>query len=170
MTDTADPRTLPQPGGRPAHLSTGDPVVMSSAAAADVRSSDRTKPIEPAASVGELLSRVTDDFSQLVRTHVELAKVEIKDEVTRAGKGAGMLTGGAVAALFSVLMLSLALAWALAEVIDAGWAFLIVGLLWAGGAAALAMTGRRELKTVSAVPEVTKQTVQDDVQWAKEQR
>jgi hypothetical protein len=81
-----------------------------------------------------------------------------------------MLTGGAVAALFSVLMLSLALAWALAEVIDAGWAFLIVGLLWAGGAAVLAMTGRRELKTVSAVPEVTKQTVQDDVQWAKEQR
>jgi uncharacterized membrane protein YqjE len=166
-------RTMAARTNGPTHLSTADPVVASSTTTEHLRTAQpdtATQPIEPDASVGELLSRVTDDFSQLVRTHVELAKVEIKDEVTRASKGAGMLTGGAVAALFSVLMLSLALAWGLAEIIDAGWAFLIVGLLWAAGAAVLAMTGRKELKTVSPVPEVTKQTVQDDVQWAKEQR
>lgn len=129
-----------------------------------------TEPIAPDASIGELLSRVTDDFNQLVRSHVELAKVEIKEEVSRAGKGAGMLTGGAVAALFSLLMLSLALAWGLAELVDAGWAFLIVGLLWGAAAGALALIGRNELKTVTPVPEVTRQTVHDDVEWAKEQR
>ncbi len=129
-----------------------------------------TRPIEPDASVGELLSRVTDDFSQLVRTHVELAKVEIKEEVTRAGRGAGFLTGGAVAALFAVLMLSFAMAWGLAELIDAGWAFLVVGLVWAAVAAALALTGRRELQAVDPVPEATAATIQDDIEWAKEQR
>jgi len=129
-----------------------------------------TSPMEADASIGELLSRVTEDFSQLVRTHVELAKVEIKDEVSRAGKGAGMLTGGAVAGLFALMMLSMALAWGLAEIVDAGWAFLIVGLLWAAGAAFLATTGRKELQSVTPVPEVSKQTVRDDVQWAKEQR
>lgn len=167
MTDTLSTRTTR--GASASHLSEDDPVVMGTTSADHLRGSD-TEPIEPDASVGELLSRVTDDFSQLVSTHVELAKVEIKDEIARAGKGAGMLTAGAVSALFSLLMLSLALAWALAEIMDAGWAFLLVGLLWAAGAAVLAMTGRKELQTVSPVPEVTKQTVQDDVQWAKEQR
>ena len=131
---------------------------------------DPTLPLEPDASMGELLSRVSEDFSQLVRTHVELAKAEIKEEVGRAGKGAGLLTGGAMAAMFALLMLSFAMAWGLAEMVDAGWAFLIVGLVWAGVAAGMAMAGRDRLKAVRPVPEVTKQTVQDDVEWAKEQR
>lgn len=131
---------------------------------------DPAQMVEPDASIGELLNRVTDDVNRLVRTHVELAKTEIKDEVARAGKGAGMITGGAMAAMFALLMLSLALAWGLAEVIDAGWAFLVVGLIWAAVAAGLALVGREQLKTVHPVPEVTKQTVEEDVQWAKEQR
>src|SRR3546814_10144910 len=98
--------------------------------------------------ISDLRGRVTDDFSQHVRAHVDLAKVEIKDEVARAGKGAGMLTGGAIAALFAAMMLSLALAWGLAEVMDAGWAFLIVGLVWTAAAAVLAYVGRNELKAV----------------------
>jgi uncharacterized membrane protein YqjE len=129
-----------------------------------------TRPIEPDASVGDLLSRVTDDFSQLVRSHVELAKVEIKDEVARAGRGAGLLTGGAVAGLFALLMLSFAFAWALAETIDAGWAFLVVGLVWAAVAAGLALVGKRQLQAVEPIPETTTQTIRDDIQWAKEQR
>jgi uncharacterized membrane protein YqjE len=129
-----------------------------------------TQPIEPDASVGELLSRVTDDFSNLVRTHVDLAKVEIKEEVARAGKGAGLLTGGAIAGLYAVLMLSFAAAWGLAELVDAGWAFLIVGLVWAAVAAGLALTGRKELRTVDPIPPTTAQTVKDDIEWAKEQR
>ncbi|MET0727007.1 MAG: phage holin family protein [Acidimicrobiales bacterium] len=131
---------------------------------------DPTKPIQPDASIGDLLGQVTDDFSQLVRTHIELAKVEIKEEVTRAGKGAGFLTGGAVAGLLAITMLSFALAWGLAEVVDAGFGFLIVGLLWSAVAAVLALSGRKKLQEVHPVPEVTKQTVQEDVQWAKEQR
>ena len=131
---------------------------------------DATEPLEPDASIGELLGRITDDFGQLVRTHVELAKVEVKEEVARAGKGAGMLTGGAVAGLLALTLLSFALAWGLAEVMEPGWAFLIVGLIWSAVAGALALVGRRELQSVNPVPEVTKQTVQEDVRWAKEQR
>ena len=131
--------------------------------------SNPAAPIEPDASVSELLSRVTDDFSQLVRTHVELAKVEIKDEASRAGKGAAMLIGGAVAAFLAVVLLSFAAAWGLAEAMDAGWAFLIVGLIWTITAALLAAQGRRRLRTVNPVPEATKQTVEEDVRWAKQQ-
>jgi uncharacterized membrane protein YqjE len=144
-----------------------------SAAPADgahLRPDDATEPIEPDASMGELLSRITDDFGQLVRTHVELAKVEVKEEVARAGKGAGMLTAGAVSGLLALTLLSFALAWGLAEIMEPGWAFLIVGLIWAAVAATLALVGRKELQAVNPVPPVTKQTVQEDVRWAKEQR
>ncbi len=131
---------------------------------------DPTRPIEPDASVSELLGRVTDDFSQLVRTHVELAKVEIKEEVARAGKGAGMLTGAAVAGFITLLLLSFALAWGLAEAMAPGWAFLIVGLLWGAVAAVLAVQGRDKIRQVHPLPEQTKETVEEDVAWAKHQR
>ena len=76
----------------------------------------------------QLLRRVTDDVSELVRTHLELAKVEIKDEVARTGKGAVIITGGAVAALLALIMLSSAAAWGLAEIVSEGVGYLIVGL------------------------------------------
>ena len=141
----------------------------------DVRGSGSTIPGAGAptaaeeASLGEVLGRLTDDFSSLVRTHVELAKVEIKEEVTRAGKGAGMLTGAGLAGYLTITLLSFAAAWGLTEVVPEGVAFLIVGLVWAGITAALALGGKKELEQVKAPPQ-TKEAIQEDVQWAKEQK
>jgi uncharacterized membrane protein YqjE len=133
------------------------------------RADGATTPIGGDASIGELLGRVTDDFSSLVRTHVELAKVEIKEEVTKAGNGAGMFAGAGVAGVLTLSLLSVAAAWGLAEVMPEGVAFLIVGALWGLVAAVLALRGKAELKAVNAPPPQTKQTIQEDVQWAKQQ-
>jgi len=103
---------------------------------------DPTKPVDPDHSLGDLLSRLTEDFGDLVSTQVELAKVEIKEEVTRAGKGAGMLTGAGVVAYLAITLLSFAAAWGLAEVMPEGVAFLIVGVIWAIVAGVLYSTGR----------------------------
>ena len=138
------------------------------ASEADVRGVGATQSLGGDASVGELLSRVTDDFSTLVRTHVELAKVEIKEEVTKAGKGAGMLTGAGLAGYLAITLLSFAAAWGLSEIVPEGVAFLIVGLVWAGITAILAVSGKKELQQVKAAPQ-TKETIQEDMQWAKEQ-
>lgn len=134
----------------------------------DVRGEGATEPLGGEASIGELLSRVTDDFGTLVRSHVELAKVEIKEEVTKAGKGAGMLTGAGLAGYLTITLLSFAAAWGLAEAVPEGVAFLIVGLVWAAVTAVLAVTGRKELQQVQAPPQTSK-TIQEDVQWAKQQ-
>jgi uncharacterized membrane protein YqjE len=131
---------------------------------------DPAKPLESDKSLGELLSRLTKDFSNLVSTQVDLAKLEIKEEVARAGKGAGMLTGGAVAAYLSLLLLSFAAAWGLAEVMATGFAFLIVGAVWLVAAGALVMSGRNELKSVDPVPQQTKAELKEDVEWARQQR
>jgi len=131
--------------------------------------SDPTQPLEPDASLGELLARVTSDFGDLVSTQVELAKVEIKEEVSKAGKGAALLSGGAVAALMTVVTLSFAAAWGLAEVVEPGWAFLIVGVIWAIAAAVLLASGRQRITAVQPVPE-TRATIKEDVQWAQQQK
>ena len=52
------------------------------------------------ASLGELLGDVTRDLSTLMRQEVELAKAELKQSATKAGKGSGMLAGAGVAGHF----------------------------------------------------------------------
>jgi uncharacterized membrane protein YqjE len=120
-------------------------------------------------SLGELLSRLTSDFGELVSTQVELAKVEMKEEIGRAGKGAGLLTGAAATGYLAVALLSFAAAWGLAEVMATGWAFLIVGVVWAGVAAVLGTNGRKRLQAGEHMPETTR-SIKEDAQWARQQR
>jgi uncharacterized membrane protein YqjE len=132
------------------------------------RVDDPTRPLEPDTSLPELLSRLSSDFGELVSKQVELAKVEIKEEIARAGKGAGLLGGGAFVAYLAVILLSFAAAWGLAEIMPEGFAFLIVGAVYAVVAIVLLRTGREQMRSVQAVPETT-ETLKEDVQWAKQQ-
>ena len=51
----------------------------------------RSENADPAqSSVGELIGEISDDLSKLFRQEVELAKAEIKQEASKAGKAAGM--------------------------------------------------------------------------------
>ena len=106
-------------------------------------------------SVGELLSDITADLSTLMRQEVELAKAELKQSATRAGKGAGMLAGAGVAGHFVLLFVSIAVWWGIGDATGHGWSALIVAALWAVIAAVLGLTGRGELKTVPGVPRTT---------------
>ncbi|MEK8109106.1 phage holin family protein [Micromonospora sp. M12] len=72
------------------------------------------------ASVGELLGDVTRDMSTLVRKEVELAKAELREEVSQAGKAGGMFGGAALAGFLAVLFVSYALWWGLSNTMDQG--------------------------------------------------
>jgi len=111
-------------------------------------------------SLGELFGELTRDFSTLMRQEVALAKAELKESATSAGKGAGMLSGAAVAAYMVLLFLSLALWWALGHLMDLGWSGLIVAALWAIIAAVLGMTGKKKLQEVRGMPD-TAETVKE---------
>jgi prepilin signal peptidase PulO-like enzyme (type II secretory pathway) len=105
------------------------------------------------ASLGELLGDVTRDLSTLMRQEVELAKAELKQSATKAGKGGGMLAGAGVAGHFVLLFLSLALMFALGALMPLGWAAVIVAVIWAIIAAILASIGRKELKQIQGMPQ-----------------
>lgn len=105
-------------------------------------------------SVGALVGDITRDLSTLMRQEVALAKAEAKQSATQAGKGAGMLTGAALAGWFTLLFLSVALWWALGSWMDnRGWAAVVVALIWAVVAAILAVMGRSQLQKVKGLPQ-----------------
>ena len=112
-------------------------------------------------SVGQLISEVTSDLSKLVRQELELAKAEVKQEATKSGKAVGMLGGAGFAGYMVALFVSIALWWALANVMDEGWAALIVAALWAVIGAVLATVGRKRLRAVNPKPERTIQTLKE---------
>lgn len=121
-------------------------------------------------SVGSLVSGLTSDLSTLMRQELELAKVELKQEAAKTGKAAGLFGGAGLAGWMVALFASLALMWALGEVMPLGWAALIVTVLWAIAGAVMFVQGRAKMRAINPVPEQTKQTLKEDVQWAKNRK
>ena len=109
---------------------------------------------------GDLMGEVTHDLSTLVRQEVELAKAEIREEGKKAGKAAGLFGGAGLAGYMVLLFLSIALWWGLSNVMDQGWAALIVAVLWSVVAAALFVVARNQMRAVRGLPRTT-ETVKD---------
>ncbi|MEU1009683.1 phage holin family protein [Streptomyces sp. NPDC088810] len=125
------------------------------------------RPPERDASMGQLLSEVTSDLQTLFRQEVKLAKAEIREEGARAGKAAGMYGGAGFAGYMVLLFLSLAAVLGLSNVLDGGWAALIVAAVWAVVAAVLYQRGRDRMRAVSPKPERTVETLKENAEWAR---
>lgn len=135
-------------------------------------SHERTNGIDAEnSSLGEIVGKLTSDFTDLMRAEIALAKVEVKEEAAAAGRGAGMLAGAGVAGHFLLLFASLALMFLLDVWLPIGWAALVVALLWGVVAAVLASSGKKNLKKAATDPmHDTVQTLKEDAQWAKNPR
>jgi hypothetical protein len=132
-----------------------DPYTQPAAGAVPVPENDEPTPSERRAastSFGELFGQVTKDMSTLIRQEVELAKAELKQSATKAGKGAGMYGGAAVAGYFALLFISIALWWGLGHLIDNGWSAVVVALIYGIVAFVLYRRGKKELDQVEGLP------------------
>lgn len=109
-------------------------------------------------SIGEIASDVLDNASTLIRQEIALAKAEVKESATQAGKGAGMLAGAGVAGHLALVALTLTLWWAIAVGIGSteepalGWSGVIVTAIWLAVAAILALVGKNLLAHTPGVP------------------
>lgn len=129
-----------------------------------------TEPEEADKSLGQLMAEMTSELSTLVRSEVELAKVELKDQAGKAGKAGGALGAGAFAAYLAVLFASFALAWLLNEFMHVAVAFFLVAVIYGIAASILITSGRQRIKNVDPVPRQTVETLKEDVEWAKAQK
>jgi len=98
---------------------------------------------------------------------MDLAKTELKQEMSKVGKGAGMFGGAGLAGWFTLLFLSLALTYLLDNWMPVELAALVVAVVWGIAAAVLGLQGRKEIKEANPQLPTTQQTLKEDVQWAK---
>jgi hypothetical protein len=80
-----------------------------------------------------------------------------------------MFGAAGVTALFALLLLSFAAAWGAAVVMPVGFAFLIVGALWAVAAGVLGLLGRERASRIGP-PDDTIEAVKEDVAWVRQKR
>jgi Na+/melibiose symporter-like transporter len=112
-------------------------------------------------SVGQIVGEIGSDLSTLMRQELALAKAEITQELTKTGKAAGLLGGAGFAGYMLLLFVSFAAWWGLANVMDQGWAALIVAAVWAIVGAVLFAVGRGRLREVHPTPERTAETLRE---------
>ena len=120
-------------------------------------------------SVPEILEDIASNLTQIVQAEFRLAKTELKEGAEKvAGPGAA-LGVGVVRAFYGLGFLLLAAVHALSLVM-AGWlATLIVGGVLMVVAGILISAGGMKMKQVNLTPDKTIQTLEEDVQWAKQQ-
>ena len=117
--------------------------------------------------VGDLLKRLSEETSTLVRQELALARAEMTERGKRAGTGAGMLGGAGVAGLLTLGALTATLIGVLDTAMAFWLAALIVTVVWGAIAGVLALQGRNKINEATPPAPQTMETVKEDVRWAK---
>ena len=120
-------------------------------------------------TVPELLGNIADNIQQIIRSEFRLAKAELQEKASRASKPATTLGAGFLLGLYGLGFLLLAAVYALSMVMAAGLAALIVGGVLALVSVALVTSSAKKLRALNPAPEKTIQTLEENVQWAKDQ-
>jgi len=119
--------------------------------------------------LGELFADLANETSSLVRSEVELAKVELTQKATKVGRNIGSLVVGGAIAYAALLALLAATILVLDMAMPAWVAALIVGLIV--GAVAWMLIGKAiaELRKMQLTPRETVESLKEDAQWIKDQ-
>jgi uncharacterized membrane protein YqjE len=132
------------------------------------------EPLPPSApdqrSLGDIVSDVAADLSNLLKQEVDLAKTELKQEAAKAGKGAGMLGGAGVAGHLVLVFVSLTLMFLLDNWMPLEVAALLVTAVWAVAALVLGLAGKKALQHTNPQLPETQQTLKEDAAWARAQK
>jgi YihY family inner membrane protein len=118
---------------------------------------------------GPLLRSIAADLSTLVTKQIELAKQELGEMVGTRAKAVGVFGAAAVLGLFVIGFLGMAGAEALALVLPRWAAMLIVGAVFALLAGVSILVARSWLRSSASKPDLTTESLKEDVAWAKQQ-
>jgi membrane glycosyltransferase len=118
-------------------------------------------------SATDILQDVVRDMGEVVRGEVRLAKAEISEKATKAGKAGGSFGVAALCGVVGFACMVLAGVAALALVMPVWLAALLMSILLVCIAGAAYAGGKAKMKEIDPVPERTVQTIKDDIQWAK---
>jgi putative superfamily III holin-X len=118
--------------------------------------------------LSELLSDALNQLSALVRTELQLARAELTGKAAKAGTGLGMMAGGLVVAIPALVLIFLAIAEWLDDLLPEGLALLVSGLIAAAISGGLAWSGLQRIRADELAPKRTIEQLQRDAAAAKE--
>jgi membrane protein len=130
---------------------------------------DASAPTNGGRGTGPLLRSIAADISTLVSKQIELAKQELGEMVGARAKAIGVFGAAAVLGLFVIGFLGMAGAEALDLVLPRWAAMLIMAAVFGVLAAVAIVLARGWLRTGASKPELTQESLKEDVQWAKQQ-
>ena len=110
---------------------------------------------EDGRSLGEVMGDLTRNVSTLLQQEVALAKAELRESSSRAGKGIGLFVGAAVAGVLFLVFLSVSAWWGLGQFIGNEWSALIVAAVWVIIAIILTLAGKKEMERIRGLPQTT---------------
>ena len=117
-------------------------------------------------SVGQLVKEISEDFSTLVRKEIDLAKQELGSSVAAKTKGIASIVIAAAFGLFALIFLLLAVRDGLSTFLWTWVADLVTALILILIGAGAVLFARKKLATPIKA-DLTKQTVKEDIEWAK---
>ena len=120
-------------------------------------------------SLGELFSELAQETSTLVRQEVNLAKTEMSQKASRAGKHIGILAAGGAVAYAGLLAILAAVIVLLDNVMPLWLSAILVGLVAAVVGYLLVRRALDALKREDFAPRETMETLKEDQRWVKEQ-
>ncbi|WP_018157224.1 phage holin family protein [Demetria terragena] len=119
-------------------------------------------------TLGQLVADASSDLSGIVKGELDLAKIELKSEAQKAGKGGAMLAVAGVLALYMLGFLLTAGAWGLYAAGLSPWlAFLIVALVLLVIVLVLALVGKKQFDKMQGGPKSAIDNAQKTVQAVK---
>ena len=120
---------------------------------------------------GELLGQLSQDTTLLVRQELQLAKTEINEKISRAAGNVASLATGGLVSWAGTLAFVAGIILVLTQVVGlpAWLAALLVGALLGITGLVMVRGALRNLKRIDPSPQRTVKTIEDDIQWAKEQ-
>ena len=120
-------------------------------------------------SLGELFAELAQETSTLVRQEVNLAKVEMSDKASRAGRHVGVLAAGGAVAYAGLLAILAAVIVLLDNVMPLSLSALLVGIAVAVVGYLLVRRALDAIKREDFAPRQTIETLKEDQRWAKDQ-
>ena len=120
-------------------------------------------------SVPEILENIASNLTQLIQAEFRLARSELKEGAEKVAGPGATLGAGVALAFYGLGFLLLAAVRALSLVMTPWLATLIVGGVLLVAAGILIGAGGMKLKRMNLSPDKTIRTLEEDVQWAKQQ-
>ena len=120
-------------------------------------------------SVGELVARISDQFSRILRGELELIQVKAAAKAKKVGAGAAMFAVAGLLGFFALALLITTAVLGLAEALPAWLSALIVAVVLLVIAGIIALVGKKMLQSGEAPSaEETKANLKADVNAVKE--